>query len=60
MQIGSSSAASKRGVLQPVAPSGLMVIRRRWAFDSLRAFSITRPSASSSAMVSFGLIHSSV
>ena len=39
MQMGSSKASSNLGVLQPVAPSGLTVTRRRWAFDSLRTFS---------------------
>src|SRR5689334_13276377 len=60
MQIGSFSASSKRGRDQPVAPSGLTVTIRRADLDSLRTFSITRPSASSTATVSFGNTHSAV
>src|SRR5213592_4871547 len=55
MQIGSSNASSKRGFDQPVAPSGLVVTRRRLDLDSLRTLSITRPSASCTATVSLGL-----
>ena len=60
MQIGSRSCSSKRGLDQLVAPSRLVVTSRRCAFDSLREFSITRPSASCTTTVSFGLMNSGV
>ena len=53
MHTGSGSVSSKVGLLHFVAPSGLVVTRRRLGFDSLRALSITVPSGNSATVDSF-------
>ncbi len=60
MQMGSTSSSSKRGCDQSVAPSALVTTIRRLRLVSLRTLSSTRPSASSTAQVSLGKIHSGV
>ena len=55
MQTGSQSWSWKTGVVQSVAPLGLVVTILRFAFDTLRETSITRPLETSVIMVSLGL-----
>ena len=59
-QIGSGRSSWYRGLLQPEAPSGPTTITRRLCADAARVFSITRPSESCAAVVSFGLENSGV